>query len=73
MIRQANIELKKEYQQLFSQLPEDSKTALKKALLTLRKDALIKANHCWKKHKAPMALYWKVVGVNAGHIARSIK
>jgi hypothetical protein len=25
------------------------------------------------EHKAPMALYWKVGGVYAGHLARSIK
>lgn len=27
----------------------------------------------WGRHKAPMALYWKVVGVYAGHIARALR
>lgn len=73
MIRQGDKELKQRWQGIFNALPADSKAALKKALQELRKDALERANYCWKKHKAPMALYWKVVGVYAGHIARAIK
>jgi hypothetical protein len=73
MIRNQDRLLKGKWQATFEKLPEDSKVALKQALFDLHHDSLIKANHSWKKHKAPMALYWKVVGVYAGHLARSIK
>lgn len=73
MIHKADKELKEVWSEIFDALPNDSKAALKSALSELRKDALKRSNHCWKKHKAPMALYWKVVGVYAGHLSRSIK
>jgi hypothetical protein len=73
VIRKADKELKYKWSQVFSSLPPDSKAALKSALYELHKDSLQKANHSWKKHKAPMALYWKVVGVYAGHLSRAIK
>jgi hypothetical protein len=41
--------------------------------MDLREDALKRAEYCWRKHKAPMALYWKVVGVYAGHLARVMR
>ena len=72
MIHKADKELKQIWQGRFNALPDDSKKALKSALIDLRKDALNRANHCWKKHKAPMALYWKVIGVYSGHLARAI-
>jgi len=73
MIRQADRELKDKWAKMFDGLDNASKATLKTCLLTLREDALWRANQCWKKHKAPMALYWKVVGVYAGHLARSIR
>lgn len=73
MIRAANKELHGKWAEIFNALPEDSRAALKSALQLLHRDSIEKANYCWKKHKAPMALYWKVVGVNAGHLSRSIK
>jgi hypothetical protein len=33
-------------------------------------DARERANTCWKKHKAPMAAYWKACSVYAGHARR---
>lgn len=54
-------------------LPADSKAALRDALLALRADAQVQATTCWKRHKAPMALYWKCVAVYAGHIARMLR
>ena len=53
-------------------LPLTARIQLRNALLDLRKDSLERAQMQWKRHKAPMALYWKVVGVYAGHIARAI-
>jgi hypothetical protein len=72
MIHKADKQLKEAWKQRFDSLPSDSKAALKEALLQLRADALLKSKYCWQKHKAPMALYWKVVGVYAGHLAKSI-
>jgi len=73
MIHKADKDLKERWRERFSSLPEDSQSALKKALSDLREDALERSKYCWQKHKAPMALYWKVVGVYAGHIARVLK
>lgn len=42
-------------------------------LIELKADAAARAQKCWRTHKAPMALYWKVVAVYAGHIARALK
>lgn len=73
MIHEADKTLKQSWLSRFTSLPDPAKAALRDALNDLRADALKRSNHCWKKHKAPMALYWKVVGVYAGHLARSIK
>lgn len=73
MIRKADSELKRSWLFRFNQLPADSKKALRDALIDLQMDARKRANHSWKKHKAPMALYWKVVSVYCGHLCRSIK
>lgn len=73
MIHKADKELKQQWEKRFNELPAAAKSSLKDALLALRADALSKSKYCWSKHKAPMALYWKVVGVYAGHIARALK
>ncbi|NLE03124.1 MAG: hypothetical protein GX640_24905 [Fibrobacter sp.] len=72
MIRQADKQLKDQWRDKFNLLPKDSRIALRQALSELRIDALRKSEYSWNKHKAPMALYWKCVGVYAGHIARTI-
>lgn len=46
--------------------------ALRSILQELREDARERAEACWRKHKAPMAAYWKAVSVYAGHLARAI-
>lgn len=51
-------------------LPPDSRAALRALLLDIRADAQVRAAECWRKHKAPMACYWKAVAVYAGHAAR---
>jgi hypothetical protein len=43
---------------------------LRRLFLDLRDDARIRAAECWRKHKAPMAVYWKCVGVYTNHVAR---
>jgi hypothetical protein len=59
--------------QAIMDLPPDSKSALRDLLLDIKKDAARRAQECWKKHKAPMAVYWKVVSVYTGHIARLLR
>ena len=46
---------------------------LRLVLLELSADARERANECWRRHKAPMAAYWKCVAVYAGHIARALR
>ena len=46
---------------------------LRTSLLDLRRDAQTRADDCWRRHKAPMAAYWKAVSVYAGHIARVLR
>jgi hypothetical protein len=72
MIHEADKQLKVRWKERFLMLPPEARTALKSALNDLRVDCQQKAKYSWKKHKAPMALYWKVVGVYAGHIARCL-
>jgi len=52
-------------------LPPEAAQALRDVLADIRVDALKRAEECWRKHKAPMAAYWKAVGVYAGHIRRA--
>lgn len=73
MIHEADHRLRDTWGARFKGLPDDSKWALYHALMDLREDALRRADYCWRKHKAPMALYWKVVGVYAGHLARAVR
>lgn len=47
--------------------------AVVRVLESLSKDARLRADNSWKRHKAPMACYWKAVAVYARHIARAIK
>lgn len=72
MIRNADRTLKARWRARFARLPPDAREALREALTDLRREALRNAEYCWRRHKAPMALYWKVVGVYAGHLARAI-
>lgn len=73
MIRQADRQLKQRWRNRFAALPPPARAALREALLDLREDALARAQMQWVRHKAPMALYWKVVGVYAGHLARALR
>lgn len=56
---------------LISSLPAESRAALASVLDGIRLDARARAEECWRKHKAPMAAYWKAVSVYAGHIRRA--
>lgn len=48
------------------------RSALRTILLAIQADARDRAEKCWRTHKPPMAVYWKAIGVIAGHIARAL-
>lgn len=56
----------------FAELPVEARTLLRLLLLELSRDCAQKAQHAWRTHKAPMALYWKFVAVISRHIARCV-
>jgi hypothetical protein len=56
-----------------AKLPLPVRQALRELLLEIHRDATARAKESWRKHKAPMAAYWKAVAVYAGHIARALK
>lgn len=56
-----------------TRLDPAQRSELSAVLLDLRRDAQLRAEECWRRHKAPMAAYWKAVSVYAGHIARVLR
>lgn len=59
--------------QAIRDLPQPARDALRTVLLGIRKDAQARAETCWKRHKSPMAAYWKAVAVYAGHLSRTCR
>ena len=57
----------------FAELPPGARQALADALTDLRRDARKRAELQWRRNKAPMAFYWRVVAVYAGHLARAVR
>ena len=55
------------------ELTSDERERVRRVLLAIRDDARERADLAWRKHKAPMAVYWKAVAVYAGHIARVLR
>lgn len=55
-----------------NELPPEAKTALKKALKAASNAMRAKGNDAWRRHKAPMAAYWKGHAVYARHMALAI-
>jgi hypothetical protein len=53
--------------------PPEAVEALRAVLHALAGDWTTRANGLWRRHKAPMAAYWKINAVNARHIARAIR
>lgn len=51
-------------------LPEPARIALGALLRDLGADAERQAQEAWRRRKAPMAAYWRAVGVYARHAAR---
>lgn len=59
--------------QRLSELPIEARGMLRTLLLEISADARSRAEHSWRRHKAPMAAYWKAVSVYARHTARLLK
>ncbi|MDG5973358.1 hypothetical protein [Sphingomonas paucimobilis] len=55
------------------QLDPHTRALLRAVLLDLAADARTRAEESWRRHKAPMAAYWKAVSVYAGHLARVLR
>ena len=55
------------------QLPPEARAALRRVLLNISSDARERAEASWRKHKAPMAAYWKAVAVYSRHIAQALR
>jgi hypothetical protein len=53
-------------------LPPEARVALRRALLAVSEACRAKGNEAWRKHKPPMAAYWKGNAVHAKHLARAI-
>ncbi len=71
-IRSSDVNLRLRWQQRLENLPPPAREALRQCLLDLRKEARIRAEYQWRRHKAPMAAYYKAISVYAGHIARTL-
>jgi len=50
----------------------ETRDAVARVLVDLARDAGGRADYAWRRHKAPMAAYWKAVAVYARHTARAI-
>lgn len=59
--------------QRLQNLPVKAKEILYELLEELSLESREKAEKCWRKHKAPMAAYWKAVAVYAGHAKRLVR
>lgn len=54
-------------------LPASQRAALAAVLQDLAADAGRRAQDSWRRHKAPMAVYWKACSVYARHFARVLR
>jgi hypothetical protein len=54
-------------------LSPEARAAVADLLVELQADARQRAELAWRKHKGPMAAYWKACSVYAGHIARAAR
>ena len=73
MIHKAHLALLARWRARFDTLPEDSRAALRSALLDLRADCAVKSEYMWHKRKAIMAVYYRTLSVYAGHLARTVR
>lgn len=59
-------------QALMQAAPAPLQAAFREVLVEMKRDAAARADHQWKKHKAPMAVYWNGISVYVGHLVRAL-
>lgn len=59
--------------QVLKEMTPEGREILRRLLTKLSKSWRAKAEQSWKKHKPPMAAYWKQNAVNARHLALALK
>ncbi len=59
--------------QAFRNLPPAAREPLRALLRDLAAAATWRANESWRRHKPPMAAYWKAIAVYARHAARLLR
>lgn len=59
--------------QRLASLSPEARQVLADLLQELACDARDRAEESWRRHKAPMAAYWKAVSVYAGHLHRVLR
>lgn len=57
---------------IIAALSPEAKAAMRDCLVVLSRRWRAQAEQAWRKHKPPMAAYWKVNAVNARHLALAI-
>lgn len=57
--------------QRLGDLPVEAREVLSAVLRDIGAEADVQAEESWRRRKAPMAAYWRAVGVYARHIARA--
>ena len=62
-----------EVQAEISTLSPEASASLERILLGLSKNFRAKGDEAWRKHKPPMAAYWKQNAVNARHLALALR
>lgn len=62
-----------EVQAEIATLSDESSAALERILLGLSKTFRAKGEEAWRKHKPPMAAYYKANAVNARHLALALR
>lgn len=55
------------------EMPPEAREWLIAFLGEIRTASQLKAAHAWRKHKPPLAVYWKVVATMVGHIAKVLR
>lgn len=58
---------------ILAEISPEGREVLRRVLTSLSKSWRAKAEQSWRKHKPPVAAYWKSNAVNARHLALALK
>jgi hypothetical protein len=59
--------------QRLAALPADVRELVRAAFREISADARARGNEAWRKHKPPMAAYWKANAVHFRHLALAVR